>query len=117
MRSTATSFRIRICSVVSLIRLSSNQGWSPYSAAAEYENVIYWREGNKIEIICWREANKEAAAGRFIREFVQQKETRPGNRERRGQGTGLSGARWMVGAQTEFREVSQNGVYTMEPVA
>ena len=32
------------------------------------------REGNKIEIVAaWREANKEAAAGRFIREFVQQK--------------------------------------------
>jgi hypothetical protein len=35
------------------------------------ENVIAYRNGNKIELIaCWREANKDAAAGRFIREFV-----------------------------------------------
>jgi hypothetical protein len=38
------------------------------------ENVIARREGNKVEIVTtWREANKEAAAGRFIREFVNQK--------------------------------------------
>ena len=44
------------------------------SGGGHDENVIVRREGNKIEIVCgWREANKEAAAGRFIREFVQQK--------------------------------------------
>jgi hypothetical protein len=44
------------------------------SGGGHDENVIVRREGNKIEIICgWREANKEAAAGRFIREFVSQK--------------------------------------------
>lgn len=38
------------------------------------ENVIVKRCGNKVEIVaCWREANDEAAAGRFIREFVSQK--------------------------------------------
>ena len=36
------------------------------------ENVIAYRDGNKIELVaCWREANKDAAAGRFIREFVK----------------------------------------------
>ena len=44
------------------------------SGGGHDENVIVRREGNKIEIVCgWREANKEAAAGRFIREWVQQK--------------------------------------------
>jgi hypothetical protein len=38
------------------------------------ENVIVIRNGNKIEIAAaWREANKEASAGRFIREFVSLK--------------------------------------------
>ena len=36
------------------------------------ENVIAYRNGNKIEIAAaWRETNKEAAAGRFVREFVE----------------------------------------------
>lgn len=34
------------------------------------ENVIACRDGNKVELAaCWREENKEAAAGRFIREL------------------------------------------------
>jgi len=38
------------------------------------DNVIAKRDGNKVEIIaCWKEANKEAAAGRFIRHFVELK--------------------------------------------
>ena len=38
------------------------------------ENVIALRNGNKIEIVAaWREANKDAAAGRFIRELSQLK--------------------------------------------
>jgi hypothetical protein len=38
------------------------------------ENVIVKRDGNKIDIVAsWREANKEAAAGRFIRHFVELK--------------------------------------------
>jgi hypothetical protein len=44
------------------------------SGGGHDENVIVRREGNKIEFVAgWREANKEAAAGRFIREWVQQK--------------------------------------------
>jgi hypothetical protein len=44
------------------------------SGGGHDENVIVRREGNKIEIVCgWREANPEAAAGRFIREWCQQK--------------------------------------------
>jgi hypothetical protein len=44
------------------------------SGGGHDESVIVRRDGNKIEVICgWREANKEAAAGRFIREFVHQK--------------------------------------------
>src|SRR5215831_19431363 len=36
--------------------------------AGSDENVIARRDGNKVEIVAaWREANKEAAAGRFIR--------------------------------------------------
>ena len=42
--------------------------------AGNDENVIVYRNGNKIEVVAaWREANKEAAAGRFIREFVSLK--------------------------------------------
>jgi hypothetical protein len=38
------------------------------------ENVIVKRDGNKVDIIAaWRETNKEAAAGRFIRHFVELK--------------------------------------------
>ena len=38
------------------------------------DNVIALRDGNKIQIIaCWKEANKEAAAGRFVRHFVEMK--------------------------------------------
>jgi len=38
------------------------------------EHVIARRDGNKVEIVAaWREANKEAAAGRFIRHFVELK--------------------------------------------
>jgi hypothetical protein len=34
------------------------------------EHVIALREGNRISLLaCWREANKEAAANRFVREF------------------------------------------------
>jgi phage terminase large subunit len=44
------------------------------SGVGHDENVIVKRFGNKVEIVAtWREANKEAAAGRFIREFVNQK--------------------------------------------
>jgi hypothetical protein len=44
------------------------------SGVGHDENVIVRREGNKIEIVAaWREGNKEAGAGRFIREFVNQK--------------------------------------------
>jgi hypothetical protein len=36
------------------------------------DNVIVKRDGNKIEIVsCWKEPNKEAAAGRFVRHFVE----------------------------------------------
>ena len=42
--------------------------------AGNDENVIAYRNGNRIEITAaWIEANKEAAAGRFIREFVSLK--------------------------------------------
>ena len=42
--------------------------------AGRDDNVIVKRDGNKIEIVaCWKEANKEAAAGRFIRHFVELK--------------------------------------------
>ena len=38
--------------------------------AGHDENVIAYRDGNKIELAAtWREPNKEAGAGRFIREF------------------------------------------------
>lgn len=37
---------------------------------ATSEHVVAYRDGNKIEILAaWREANKEAAANRFVREF------------------------------------------------
>jgi hypothetical protein len=46
------------------------------SGGGHDENVIVRREGNKISFVAgWREANKDAAAGRFIREFCQQKVT------------------------------------------
>ena len=42
--------------------------------AGHDDNVIVKRDGNKIEIVAaWKEANKEAAAGRFIRHFVELK--------------------------------------------
>jgi hypothetical protein len=38
------------------------------------DNVIVKRDGNRIDIVAsWKEANKEAAAGRFIRTFVELK--------------------------------------------
>ena len=44
--------------------------------AGHDDNVIVKRDGNKIEIVsAWKEANKEAAAGRFIRHFVELKVT------------------------------------------
>ena len=89
------------------------------SGGGHDENVIVRREGNKIEIVCgWREANKEAAAGRFIREFVSAKsETRSGDRGRCGQGAvGFGGARRLAGAKAEFRAVpsTERRLHVME---
>lgn len=86
------------------------------SGVGHDENVIVKRCGNKVEIVAgWREANKEAAAGRFIREFVGQK-VKPEQVfvdaadkelwdlvERGG---------WSVHRQNFGQALPQNGVYT-----
>jgi hypothetical protein len=67
------------------------------------ENVIAFRDGNKIELVaCWREANKEAAAGRFVRE-LRKLDLKPkdvaGDAADREMWTLLEQAGWPIGRQ------------------
>jgi hypothetical protein len=80
------------------------------------ENVIVKRNGNKVEIIAtWREANKEAAAGRFIREFVSQKvkpEQVIGDAADKELCDLLERGGWPIRRQNFGQALPQSGVYT-----
>lgn len=86
------------------------------SGGGHDDNVIVRRTGNKIEIVArWREANKEAAAGRFIREFVGQK-VKPDQVIVDGADKELwdlvERGGWPVRRQNFGQALPQNGVYT-----
>lgn len=80
------------------------------------ENVIAIRNGNKIEIAAaWREANKEAAAGRFIREFVALKlkpEQIAGDAADKEMLDLLELGGWQIGRQNFGQALPDSPIYT-----
>ncbi len=80
------------------------------------ENVIALRNGNKIEILAaWREANKEAAAGRFVREFVAAKlqaHQIAGDAADKEMLDLLARAGWPIGRQNFGQALPDSPIYT-----
>jgi hypothetical protein len=80
------------------------------------DNVIVARNGNKIEIVAsWKETNKEAAAGRFIREFVSLKvkpEQVAGDAADKEMLDLIARGGWAIGRQNFGQALSDSPTYT-----